>query len=175
MQKATSCRYLLILGIKLLLQKFDANLAISNPRYLELFFDTVRNSGVLLYSESRLESRGPLRAGFLSTFLGQKCGLHRDNLLCFRHRHLFDAWRKRVFSKTWPSPPAPPPPPKDKVHIHFQFTFNVIRFYFSWRLPTNPFSRDPFRREWSISNFNQSMQPHQKSFYSTQHEERGFP
>ena len=35
MHKATSCRYLLILGIKLLLQKFDANLAISNPRYLE--------------------------------------------------------------------------------------------------------------------------------------------
>ena len=44
MQKATSCRYLLILGIKLLLQKFDANLAISNPRYLELFFDTLESS-----------------------------------------------------------------------------------------------------------------------------------
>ena len=44
MQKATSCRYLLILGIKLLLQKFDANLAISNPRYLELFFNTLESS-----------------------------------------------------------------------------------------------------------------------------------
>ena len=36
MQKPTSCWYLLILGIKLLLQKFEANLAISNPCYLEL-------------------------------------------------------------------------------------------------------------------------------------------
>ena len=44
MQKATSCQYLLILGIKLLLQKYDANLAISNPRYLELFFDTLESS-----------------------------------------------------------------------------------------------------------------------------------
>ena len=43
-QRATSCRYLLILGIKLLLQKFDANLAISNPRYLELFLDTLESS-----------------------------------------------------------------------------------------------------------------------------------
>ena len=34
MQKATICRYLLILEIKLLVQKFDANLALSNPRYL---------------------------------------------------------------------------------------------------------------------------------------------
>ena len=56
MQKATSCRNLLILGIKLLLQKFDANLAISNHRYLELFFDTleiplrVQDSGVQLYA-----------------------------------------------------------------------------------------------------------------------------
>ena len=44
MQKATSCQYLLILGVKLLLQKFDANLAISNPRYLELFLDTLKSS-----------------------------------------------------------------------------------------------------------------------------------
>ena len=43
MQKATSCPYLLILGVKLLLHKFDANLAISNPRYLELFFDTLES------------------------------------------------------------------------------------------------------------------------------------
>ena len=43
-QKATSCRYLLILGIKPLLQKFDANLAISNPRYLELFLETLESS-----------------------------------------------------------------------------------------------------------------------------------
>ena len=43
LQKVTSCRYLLLLGIKLLLQKFDANLAISNPRY--------RDSGVLLYNQ----------------------------------------------------------------------------------------------------------------------------
>ena len=35
-------RYLLILGIKLLLQ--NANLAISNPRYLELFLDTLESS-----------------------------------------------------------------------------------------------------------------------------------
>ena len=41
MQKGTSCHYLLISGIKLLLQKFDVNLAISNPRYLELFFDSL--------------------------------------------------------------------------------------------------------------------------------------
>ena len=40
MQKATSCRYLLILGIKLLPQKFEANLAISNPSYLKLFLET---------------------------------------------------------------------------------------------------------------------------------------
>ena len=44
MQNAKSCRYLLILGIKLLLQKFDANLAISNPRYLELFLETLERS-----------------------------------------------------------------------------------------------------------------------------------
>ena len=56
MQTATSCRNLLILGIKLLLQKFDPNLAISNHRYLELFFDTleiplgVQDSGVQLYA-----------------------------------------------------------------------------------------------------------------------------
>ena len=37
-------RYLLILGIKLLLQKFDPNLAISNPRYLELFLETLESS-----------------------------------------------------------------------------------------------------------------------------------
>ena len=44
MQKATSCRYLLILGIKLLLQKFEYKLAISNPRYLELFLETLEGS-----------------------------------------------------------------------------------------------------------------------------------
>ena len=44
MQKETSCRHLLIFGIKLLLQKFDVNLAISNPRYLELFLDTLESS-----------------------------------------------------------------------------------------------------------------------------------
>ena len=43
-QKVTSCWYLLILGIEVLLQEFDANLAISNPRYLELFFDTPESS-----------------------------------------------------------------------------------------------------------------------------------
>ena len=44
-QKATSCRYSLILGIKLLLQKFDTNLAISNYFSIPL---RVRDSGVLL-------------------------------------------------------------------------------------------------------------------------------
>ena len=47
MQKATSCRHLLIFGIKLLLQKFDANLAISNYFSIPL---RVRDSGVLLYN-----------------------------------------------------------------------------------------------------------------------------
>ena len=49
MQKATSCRSLLILGIKLLLQKFDANLAITNYFSMPL---RVRDSGVLLYYET---------------------------------------------------------------------------------------------------------------------------
>ena len=53
MHKATSCQYfLLISGIKLLLQIFDAVLAISNPT-LSNFFSIplrVRDSGVLLYS-----------------------------------------------------------------------------------------------------------------------------
>ena len=44
LQKVTSCRYLLLLGIKLLLQKFDANLAILNPHYLELVYATQVNS-----------------------------------------------------------------------------------------------------------------------------------
>ena len=44
MQKATSGRYLLILGIKLLLPEFDANLAISNPCYLKLFLETLESS-----------------------------------------------------------------------------------------------------------------------------------
>ena len=43
MQKVTSCWYLLTFGIKLLLQKFDANLTISNPRYFELFFNTLES------------------------------------------------------------------------------------------------------------------------------------
>ena len=43
MQKVTSCPYLLILGIKLLLQKCGANLAILNPRYLELFLETLES------------------------------------------------------------------------------------------------------------------------------------
>ena len=51
MKKATSCRYLLILGIKLLLQKFDANLAISNYFSIPL---RVRDSEVLLYVRRHL-------------------------------------------------------------------------------------------------------------------------
>ena len=53
-QKATSCRYLLILGIKLLLQKFDTNLAISNPRYLKLFLENLESSrgSTVFHSES---------------------------------------------------------------------------------------------------------------------------
>ena len=44
MQKPASCWYLLVLGIKLLLQKFDTNLAISKPRYLQLFLNTLESS-----------------------------------------------------------------------------------------------------------------------------------
>ena len=43
-RRRQAARVLLILGIKLLLQKFDANLAISNPRYLELFLETLDGS-----------------------------------------------------------------------------------------------------------------------------------
>ena len=45
--QVTSCRYLLILGIKLIVQRFYANLAISNYFAIPL---RVRDSGVLLYS-----------------------------------------------------------------------------------------------------------------------------
>ena len=52
--QVTSCRYLLILGNKLLLHKFDTNLTFSNPHYLKLLYFLkplrVRDSGDLLYS-----------------------------------------------------------------------------------------------------------------------------
>ena len=59
MQKLTSCQYLLILGIKLLLQQFEANLTISNPCYLELILIPlgVRHSGVILYNNLHLKTK----------------------------------------------------------------------------------------------------------------------